>query len=105
MEIEKIIKGNRFSGTSLLEITLITHKVAIIASERRITETLRYKTPSMLRRGRRNRIMDKGKTFLSSPSKLVFSFKVSDKSRLYSTKKTVNEKADIATVSGTVDRD
>jgi hypothetical protein len=68
-------------------------------------ETLKYKTPTALRRGRRNRIMDKGKTLFSSPSKLVFSFKVSDKSRLYSMKKTVNVKADIATVSGTVDKD
>jgi hypothetical protein len=64
----------------------------------------RYKANSLpdMRRGRRNRIMDKGKTFFSSSSKLVFCFKVSDKSRLYSMKKTVNVKADIAAVSGIV---
>jgi hypothetical protein len=106
MEIEKIKKGNRFSGTNLLETTLIIHKAAIIASEKRIRETLRYKVPSALRRGRRIRIMDSaiGKPSCSSLSKPVFSFKVSDKSRLYSTKKTVNVKTDIATVSGIVDK-
>jgi len=88
-----------------LDTTLIIHKAAIIAYERRITGTLRYKTPSTLRTGRRNSSIDKGKTFFSSPSKLIFSFEVSDKRRLYSIKKTDHVKADIATVSGKVDKD
>jgi hypothetical protein len=75
-----------------------------MAYDRRITGTLRYKTPRPLRRGRRNRITDKGKISFSLLSNLVFSFKVSSKSRLYSTKKTASVNADIATVNGRVDK-
>jgi hypothetical protein len=96
--------GNRFCGNSFLDTTIITHKEAIIASERRIRGILMYKKPIALRKGRRNRIMEKGKTVFSLSSKPVFNFKVTDKSRLYSMKKTINVNKDIATVSGTVDK-
>jgi len=104
MEIEKSKNGNNFSETSLLDTTLITHKAAIIAYESRIRVTFKYRILRALRIGRRSRIMDKGKTFFRSPSRVVFCSKGPDKFRLYSTRKTANVKAEIATVSGTVDK-
>ena len=80
------------------------HKAATTASDRRRRETLRYKTPTALRRGRRSRTMDKGRIFFNLPSKCGLSPEASDKSRLYSTKKAVNVKAEIATVKGMGDK-
>lgn len=81
------------------------HKAAIIASEKRIRDILTYKAPIALRKGRRKRITAKGIKFFNSPSKLVFLFKVSDNSRLNAIVEMINVKTDIATVSGTVDKD
>jgi hypothetical protein len=66
-------------------------------------KTLRYKTPNAVRIGR-TRIRNKGKMFLSLPSKFLLSFKVSDKLLLNSMKKIIMVGTDIAIVSGIIDK-
>ena len=83
---------------------LITHKKAIVAHEKRIRRALKYKTPSAVRTGRRNKITNSGKTFFGLPPRVKPNFEGSDRSRLYPMIKIIKVETVIAIVSGMVDK-
>ena len=103
-EKEKIKRGNIFSGIRVLNKGIIMHKTEIIMQEESIIEKFRYKTPIAFRTGRRKRTIDKRKHLLFVFQKLFSNFKDSDGLRLYSIKKNINVKVDIAIVSGIIDK-
>jgi hypothetical protein len=84
-----------------LDKPVIVHKVATTTSKISIIKILKCKTPHTMRIGRITRIIS---DIVGLPSRSKFSFGSSFKPSLQSKKKIANVKAEIAAISGTVDK-